>query len=48
MSGRDFSHRERKKQKKDNKKLTPIAILKPPAEVEVIKKARKEPKEEEE
>jgi hypothetical protein len=43
----DYSHREKKKSKRDLKKITPISITAPPAEVEVIRKKRK-PQEEEE
>jgi len=43
----DFAHREKKKGKKDPKKIAPISITAPPVEVEVIRKKRK-PKEEEE
>jgi len=43
----DFAHREKKKGKKDPKKIAPISITAPPAEVEVIRKKRK-PREEEE
>jgi hypothetical protein len=43
----DYSHREKKKTKKDLKKIAPISIIAPPAEVEVIRKKRK-PREEEE
>ena len=44
MGSRDYRHRERKKQKKEAKKLTPIIVLSPQAEVEVIKRGKKEPK----
>ena len=43
----DYAHREKKKSKKDSKKIAPISITAPPAEVEVIRKKRK-PQEEEE
>jgi hypothetical protein len=43
----DYSHREKKKTKKDLKKIAPISMTAPPAEVEVIRKKRK-PQEEEE
>jgi hypothetical protein len=43
----DFAHREKKKGKKDPKKIAPISITMPSVEVEVIRKKRK-PKEEEE
>jgi hypothetical protein len=42
----DYSHREKKKGKKDLKKIAPISITAPPTEVEVIRKKRK-PREEE-
>ena len=48
MGSRDYRNRERKKQKKEGKKLTPITILSPTTEAEVIKKGKKEPKEGEE
>ena len=47
MGKRDYRHREIKKSKKDTRKLSPITIMPPPANVEVIKK-KKERKEEEE
>jgi hypothetical protein len=43
----DYSHREKKKGKKDFKKIAPISITAPPTEVEIIRKKRK-PREEEE
>jgi hypothetical protein len=43
----DYSHREKKKQKKGSQKITPNYISTSPTEVEVIKKKRK-PREEEE
>jgi hypothetical protein len=43
----DYSHREKKKSRKESKKIAPISIIAPPAEVEVIRKKRK-PREEEE
>ena len=48
MGKRDYRHRETKKPKKDVSKLSPITIMPPPANVEVIKKGKKERKEEEE
>ena len=48
MGKRDYRHRETKKSKKDTRKLSPITIMPPPANVEVIKKGKKERKEEEE
>jgi hypothetical protein len=48
MGKRDYSHREKKKTKKEAKKLPPVTIMTPPAEVEVIRKGKKrEPDEEE-
>jgi hypothetical protein len=41
MGKRDYRHRESKKPKKDTKKITPINILQPSAQVEVIKKGKK-------
>jgi hypothetical protein len=43
----NYAHREKKKAKKDARKIAPILITAPPAEVEIIKKKRK-PREEEE
>lgn len=43
----NYAHREKKKAKKDSKKIAPISITAPPAEVEVVRKKRK-PQEEEE
>lgn len=43
----NFAHREKKKAKKDTKKISPVNITQTPAEVEVIRKKRK-PREEEE
>jgi len=48
MGRRDFRHRETKKAKKDTKKVLPATILQPSEVVEVIKKGKKERKEEEE
>ena len=49
MGSRDYRWRERKKPKKEAKKLpTAETILPPPMTVEVIKKGKKEPKTEEE
>ncbi len=47
MGKRDYRHREPKKPKKDARKLPATTILPPPMTVEVIKKAKKERKEEE-
>jgi hypothetical protein len=43
----DYAHKEKKKTKKDLKKVSPITIIKTPAEVEVIKKGKKKHGEEE-
>ncbi|MHB8104992.1 MAG: hypothetical protein ACYDG5_05560 [Dehalococcoidales bacterium] len=43
----NYAQREKKKGKKDNKKIAPITITTAPVEVEVVKKKRK-PREEEE
>jgi hypothetical protein len=48
MGSRDFSHKEKKKAKKDLKKISPVTILTTPVEVEVIKKGKKNKGEEEE
>jgi len=49
MGKRDIRHRETKKQKKDPKKTPlPTIIVAPPAAVELIKKIKREPKEEDE
>ncbi len=45
MGSRDYRHKEAKKQKKDAKKITPVTILPPVADVEVIKKGKKVRKE---
>ena len=48
MGKRDYSQREKKKAKKEAKKLPPVTIMTPPVEVEVIRKGKKrEPDEEE-
>ncbi|MGD9116979.1 MAG: hypothetical protein PVJ61_07440 [Dehalococcoidia bacterium] len=47
MGRRDYRHRETKKPKKAEKKIVHPTILTPPATVEVIKKGKKSPKEEE-
>ncbi len=36
----DYSKREKKKGKKDPKKIAPITIIAPPVEVQVIKKGK--------
>jgi hypothetical protein len=47
MAGRgNFAGREKKKGKKDNKKIAPVTITEAPVEVEVIRKKRKEREEE--
>ena len=48
MGRRDFRHRESKKPKKDTKKTPAVSILPPSMTTKVIKKGKKEPKEEEE
>ena len=48
MGSRDYSHREKKKAKKDLKKIAPVTITTTPVEVEVIKKGKKKHGEEEE
>ncbi len=48
MGKRDYRHREPKKSKRDARKVSAPSILPPPTTVEVIKKPRKEHKEEEE
>ena len=48
MGRRDKRHRESKKSKKDPKKISATTILPSPMTVEVIKKGKKEQKEEEE
>jgi hypothetical protein len=48
MAGRgNFAGREKKKVKKDPKKIAPITITQAPVEVEVVRKKRKERDEEE-
>jgi len=48
----DYTHREKKKQKKDPKKIPSVNIIAPPTEVQVIKKGKqregRRPDEEEE
>lgn len=48
MGKRDYRHREPKKAKKDAKKISPVSILPPTVNVEVIKKGRKQQEREEE
>jgi hypothetical protein len=43
----DYSGREKKKVKKDSKKIAPMTIAQTPAEVEVVRKKRKSKDEEE-
>ncbi len=42
MGKRDYRHREPKKRKKGDAKISPMEILAPPAQVEIIKKQRKQ------
>jgi hypothetical protein len=44
----DYARKEKKKAKKDFKKIAPATIVKAPIEVEVIKKGKKKQGEEEE
>jgi len=44
----DYAHREKKKTKRDPKKVSPVNIVTTPAEVEVIKKGKKKRWDEEE
>ena len=46
MGRRDYRHRETKKPKKDAKNISATTILPPSTTVEVIKKGKKERKEE--
>ena len=46
MGSRDYRHKEPKKSKKDARKIAPIIVEKPSAEVQVIKKGKKEGEEE--
>jgi hypothetical protein len=43
----DYAHREKKKSKKDNRKIAPVTVTQAPVEVEVVRK-KKKPREEEE
>jgi hypothetical protein len=36
----DYSHREKKKAKKDARKIAPVTIIAPPVDVEVIRKGK--------
>lgn len=47
MGKRDYAHREARKPKKSARKSPPISVVAAPVEVEVIKKLRKERREEE-
>jgi hypothetical protein len=47
MGRRDYRHRESKKPKKDARKISPATIVQPPMTVEVVRKGKKERKEEE-
>jgi len=47
MGRRDYRKREGKKSKKDTKRISANTILPPTTTVEVIKKGKREPKEEE-
>jgi len=47
MGRRDYRHREPKKSKRDARKVSVDTILPPPVTVEVIKRGKKERKEEE-
>jgi len=46
MGRRDYRHRESKKPKKDARKISVDTILPPPVTVKVIKRGKKEAKEE--
>lgn len=48
MGKRDFGQREKKKGKKDPKKISPVIIVTAPVDVEVIKRGKKKHGEEEE
>ena len=48
MGRRDYRHREPRKPRKDAKKVLPASILTPSETVEVIRKGKRERKEEEE
>ena len=47
MGKRDYRHRETKKQKKSDKKITAETLIATPTTVEVIKKGKKESEAEE-
>ena len=46
MGKRDYRHREPKKTKKEARKVSPTTILSSPTNVEIVKKVKKERKEE--
>lgn len=48
MGRRDIGKRETKKSKKDTKKIAPASIIQPTPAVEVVKKKRKESRDEDE
>ena len=48
MGKRDYRHREPKKQKKDAKRISTATILPSPTTVEVVRKGKRDRKEEEE
>jgi len=48
MGSRDYRWRERKKPKKDAKKVTGVSVLPPTETVEVVKKVKKERRADEE
>jgi hypothetical protein len=43
----NYANREKKKSKKETKKIAPLSITAPPTEVEIIRKKRKSREEEE-
>ncbi len=47
MAGRgNYAGREKKKSKKDTKKIAPVNIAQAPVEVELVRKKKKSPEEE--
>ncbi|MFC1915244.1 hypothetical protein ACFLW4_00900 [Chloroflexota bacterium] len=48
MGRRDYRHREPKKSKKTTKKISPVTIVPPTVQVEVLKKGKKKREEGEE
>jgi hypothetical protein len=48
MGKRDYRHRESKKPKKDVRQVPITTVIQPPATVDVIKKRKKEKREDEE